>query len=107
MDQEDTSSKAEPAARQATCPSGRCREGAILLGIVGADGVLGYVTPKMTVDADFVDRAYQGRTPETRFRFAESCIEHKCTQWTGDRCGVIYRALRSPDGTRIALEPPS
>jgi hypothetical protein len=39
------------------CPSARCKEGAILLGIVGKDGVVGYVRPQETVDAEFVRRA--------------------------------------------------
>jgi hypothetical protein len=80
----------------ATCPSGRCREGAVLIGIVGEDGRLGYVTPALPVDADFVSRAKAGRTPESRFRFGEPCAEHRCAQWAGDRCGLIEELLDSP-----------
>jgi hypothetical protein len=75
------------------CPSARCEEGAILLGIVGKDGVVGYVRPRVAVDAEFVRRAREGRTPEKRFRFSQPCIESGCQQWTGDRCGVIDRVL--------------
>lgn len=78
-----------------SCPSARCEEGAVLLGIVGADGHVGYVTPRMTVDAEFVREARSGRTPETRFRFAQPCIESRCAQWTGSHCGVIDQALES------------
>jgi hypothetical protein len=52
------------------CPSARCEEGAILLSVVGADGVVGYVRPQITVDEDFVRQAHKGRTPEKRFRFS-------------------------------------
>jgi hypothetical protein len=75
------------------CPSARCEEGAILLGIVGKDGVVGYVRPQMKVDAEFVRRAREGRKPEKRFRFSQPCIESGCQQWTGNRCGVIDRVL--------------
>ena len=87
-----------------TCPSGRCREGAILVGIVGADGVLGYVAPAMPIDAEFVKRARQGRSPEARFRFGEPCVEKECAQWTGCRCGVIEQVLQSLEGERTVRE---
>jgi hypothetical protein len=89
-----------------TCPSGRCREGAVLLGIVGAKGVLGHVSPPIPIDAEFVERARQGGTPEARFRFAEPCIEQECGQWTGCRCGVIDAVVHSSAGQRIAQEAP-
>ena len=66
----------------------------MLLGIVGSDGVVGYVSPRLEVDADFVREARRGRSPERRFRFASRCVEGKCSQWTGSRCGVIDFALR-------------
>src|SRR5829696_2703093 len=79
------------------CPSARCEEGAILLGIVGKDGVVGYVSPLIRVDKDFVRQAYKGRTPEKRFRFSQPCIERGCLQWTDSRCGVIDRALQAKE----------
>jgi hypothetical protein len=79
------------------CPSARCEEGAVLLGIVGSNGVVGYVRPQMRVDRDFVEAASGGRTPEKRFRFAGSCVEAACGHWTGSRCGVIDRVLHLRD----------
>jgi hypothetical protein len=87
---------AENTAHQTTCPSGRCLEGATLLGIVGVNGEVGYITPRIVVDATFVARAEQQRKPETRFRFAEPCVEHECVHWTGNRCGLIHQVLDSP-----------
>jgi len=80
----------------ATCPSGRCRTGAVLVGIVGPDGRVGYVNPAMPIDDEFVARARTGRTPESRFRFGEPCAEGRCAQWAGDHCGLIEEFLASP-----------
>ena len=83
------------------CPSARCEEGAVLLGIVGGDGIVGYVRPLITLDKEFVRRAHEGRQPEKRFRFSQPCIEHRCRQWTGSRCGVIDRALQAKEEADI------
>jgi len=95
----------QPQGTERLCPSGRCEEGAILLGIVGKDGVVGYVRPQMTVDEDFVRKARKGRKPEERFRFSQPCIESGCNHWTGSRCGVIDRALRAAEEARLAAAP--
>lgn len=94
MSDEDRLQRETPA----TCPSGRCRPGAVLVGIVGPDGRVGYVTPGLPIDDEFVARAWAGRTPESRFRFAESCVESRCAQWAGDHCGLIHEFLASPRG---------
>src|SRR4051794_5199030 len=88
---------------QLTCPSARCEPGATLLGVVGADGTVGYVTPQLTVDEAFVVQARRGRAPEKRFRFAGGCVESGCAQWTGSRCGVIDRVL---DGGLVEAPEP-
>ena len=90
---------------EVTCPSGRCREGAVLVGIVGPDGRLGYITPAMPIDADFVTHARVGRTPESRFRFGEPCVKERCAQWAGDHCGLIDGLLASPRGTTATSAP--
>jgi hypothetical protein len=77
------------------CPSGRCRTGAVLIGVRTIDG-LGYVTPPLPVDSEFIERvAETGGAPEQRFRFSEPCIEHGCRQWTGDACGLIDKLLET------------
>jgi len=77
-----------------TCPSSICTEDALLFGIVGPDGRVGYVRPPMPVDVAFlgVVSATGGR-PEQRFRFAGPCVEGRCAQWTDGRCGAIDLAL--------------
>ena len=90
-----SSSGGEPApgAGELTCPSSRCEPGATLLGVIEADGTVGYITPRLTIDEAFVERAHEGRRPESRFRFAGQCVESGCRQWTGTRCGVIDRVM--------------
>lgn len=73
------------------CPSSRCQEGAILIGIVLADGRIAYSSDQILIDREFVELAQQGRAPETRFRFSTPCARNACRQWTGQRCSVIDR----------------
>jgi hypothetical protein len=77
----------------ALCPSARCEDGAILLGIVAGDGRVAYLTPEVRIDQDFVERARQGRSPEKRFRFAQPCAEGACGHWTGSRCGLVENVV--------------
>jgi hypothetical protein len=77
-------------ARSGTsCPSGRCRDQALLIGVVRADGSVAYLGAPLEIDGDFVALASQGRTPETRFRFSEPCAEGACGHWDEDRCGLV------------------
>jgi hypothetical protein len=64
-----------------------------LLGIIGTNGRVGYLTPSTTVDAEFDTMARRAGPPEERFRFASPCVENGCAQWTGTRCGVIDAVL--------------
>ena len=77
------------------CPSGQCEEGAQLLGVVQADGTIGYLGQPIPIDADFVATARTGRSPERRFRFTSKCVEGACQQWTGTRCGVIDKMIEA------------
>jgi hypothetical protein len=60
------------------CPSSPAQPGAILLGIVGPEGKVGYLTPQMRIDGEFMEIAAKGRSPEKRFRFAGDCVEGAC-----------------------------
>jgi hypothetical protein len=98
-------SASEPRARELTCPSWQCEPGATLLGVVNAGGTVGYITPALEVDEDFVARAHRGRTPERRFRFAGPCVEGRCRHWTGERCGVIDEVMSTPDPPAVESLP--
>jgi hypothetical protein len=79
-----------------TCPSSRCEEGAVLLGVMTAQGRLAYVHPPTDVDAAFVARETERGHPERRFRFAGPCVEGECPQWTGCGCAIADMAAESP-----------
>ena len=94
-------SEAQP---ELLCPSARCEPGAVLLGIVGPDNRVGYVTPRLTVDEDFVAAAQSARTPEKRLRFAQPCIESGCRHWQG-RCQVADGAVELDEAKAEASGP--
>jgi hypothetical protein len=91
MDSSNTGLHRKPS--QVLCPSARCQEGAYVVGIVGPDGTVGYLSPLLQVDGNFAAAAHVGRAPEGRFRFAQPCVESGCVNWEGARCGVIDRAM--------------
>jgi hypothetical protein len=91
---------------QLLCPSFRCVEGAILLGIIGPDGKVGYIRPAPTIDDEFVSQAREGRTPEQRFRFAAPCQESGCEHWSGARCGVVDQSLVAAEVAHTELVIP-
>jgi hypothetical protein len=89
--------------RRLLCPSSRCEEGAVLVGVVLSDGRVGYAADRVEIDAEFVRTASEGRAPERRFRFASPCARCACSQWTGTRCGVIDRVMDATAGIPGAL----
>jgi hypothetical protein len=89
---------------KALCPSYRCEDGALLLGVVQPAGVVNLLNEPIAIDGTFVQTARQGRSPEARFRFAGPCHQCACRQWAGGRCGVIDKVLKSrsePDVSRL------
>ena len=98
----------EPTAKP-LCPSFKCVDKALLIGIIGADGKVNYVNPAPTVNPEFVEVASQGRPPEQRFRFAAPCVTSSCAHWSGARCGVVDLALSvaesSPEDPAASSEP--
>lgn len=77
------------------CPSARGEPGALLLGLIGRDGKVGYLRPALEIDEDFIGRAREGRAPEKRFRFAQPCATSGCMHWSEGRCGVADAAADS------------
>lgn len=86
------------------CPSARCKPGALLLGIVGADGVVALTGEELVVDDEFVRTAHAGRAPEKRFRFADACARSGCLHWTKGVCGLIDEVL---ERTPVADDAPA
>ena len=85
------------------CPSGTCKPGSSLIGIVGSDGRVSLLEEPIPVDDNFVSMARLGRTPEKRFRFSTPCIEKGCQQWKNVRCGISDKAI-SVIGTRLSAQ---
>ena len=83
---------------QVLCPSSTCSPGAILLGVVQCDGTVAYLEQKRIIDEFFVKLAHEGRQPEKRFRFADTCVKSGCMQWGNGRCGVIDKVLAENPG---------
>ena len=88
------------------CPSSRCQEGAILLGIVLPDGSVAFAKDRIVVNGGFVQNATRegSHPPETRFRFSTPCVQGACQQWTGSRCGVIDSVVS--EAHDAGYEPP-
>jgi hypothetical protein len=82
-------------SEQVLCPSSRCQDGAILLGIVLPNGQVALSSERLVIDEEFVRIAHEGRAPEKRFRFASPCVKAGCQQWSGERCGVIDSVMES------------
>jgi hypothetical protein len=76
------------ASEKILCPSHKCTSGAQLIGIVQADGRVGFLGQPLPIDRNFVEIATQGRPPELRFRFASPCAKSRCANWGGTGCGI-------------------
>ena len=49
------------------CPSSRCEEGNILLGLVNAEGRIDFIPDRLEIDGKFVEAAKEGRLPNSAF----------------------------------------
>ncbi len=94
--------------RTILCPSARAEPGAALIGVLGPDGRMGFLKDRLEIDQAFIDQVSADGRPEQRFRFSAPCVEGRCQQWTGDRCGVIGEVqaqLGAPEDPTSALGP--
>ncbi|GIM91909.1 hypothetical protein [Paractinoplanes toevensis] len=78
-----------------TCPSWTCQEGAVVIGLIGPDGRLGYLRPTIPVDAALKRELDERGDPLRRVRFADRCITTGCDQWTGSRCGLADHLVKA------------
>ena len=79
------------------CPSSSVRHATHLIGVVGPDARIRFVSPPLDLTTEFRDRSAEMGEPERRFRFAGPCIEEECAQWAGGRCGVIDEVVATFD----------
>jgi len=78
---------------QVLCPSSPCAPGSVLLGVVQEDATVAFLAKRFEIDETFVKAANQGRSPQSRFRFASPCIEKGCHHWGDGRCRIVDSVL--------------
>src|SRR4051812_28427025 len=79
------------------CPSFRCTEGALLIGIVKPDGLIAFAGSPLSVTKEFAEIARSGsRAPEQRFRFAGPCQACRCSNWKNGCCDIVEVAVAWP-----------
>ena len=95
----------KPALESAglSCPSAPATPGAVMIGIVGSDGMVHPLARPLPVDQDFVENAARHGSPEARFRFSNECVEGRCRQWTGHSCGIVAKVLDHMERQKEAL----
>lgn len=72
------------------CPSSLCLEGSALIGVANAEGTIDILANPVPVTEEFALAAREeSKSPETRFRFANRCVQNACKQWNGKGCGII------------------
>jgi hypothetical protein len=71
------------------CPSTKCSNDALLLGIVQSDKTITLLDTPLRINDAFVEKANKVGELEKRFRFVNKCVKKGCKQWTGKSCGII------------------
>jgi hypothetical protein len=89
-----------------SCPSSTCEDGATLLGVVNANGTIGYISTPVTIDEDFIREARQQGDPESQFRFSNRCVTTGCKQWSHGKCGVIDKIVHNNEGIELPEQLP-
>jgi hypothetical protein len=89
------------------CPSSSIEHATQLLGVLGPDGRIHFVSPALTIDDGFRAKAAQAGSPERRFRLTGDCVQGACGQWTGTRCGVIDSVVAETAAAGVSDAPRS
>lgn len=84
------------------CPSARARPGALLIGMRNAAGGVSILAEPLRVDGEFVETAAERGRPESRFRFAGTCVESGCLNWAG-HCRFGASLMEAPP--QVAAPP--
>ena len=89
------------------CPSARCKDGAIVLGIVLPNKTIAYADRRLRIDSAQAEQMLSGTmSPEKRFRFSSPCAQHSCGQWSNGKCGVIEQVLTAPPPPSLPRDLP-
>lgn len=87
------------------CPSGRCRAGSTLLGIMGPSGNLIYTPQSIALDEQLAEK-FDANGGSSRYRFAEPCATDDCGHWSDEGCGVAKAGAAISDSQRSDRLPP-
>jgi len=90
----------DPESPSALCPSTTCHEGAKIIAVLGEDGRLGYLRPALLVDERFDRDARREGDPESRFRFADECVQTACEHWSDQHCRLIGQLAGAPSAPK-------
>jgi hypothetical protein len=88
------------------CPSYDANHADSVVGVVGPDGSVGFLTPAIPVTPTLLAslrRSVPDTPVEARFRFSGTCQKGGCGSWREDHCGVIEDALEE-HATTIAVQ---
>ena len=96
-------SMSEESERPDLCPSAPATVGAMLIGVVTAEGRVANVGTPLTIDSMFIETARVHGPLEERFRFSSPCARAECTNWTGRECGLIGNLYDAAAQARTAL----
>ena len=80
-------------AKKLLCPSAPAEEKAIVVGVVRPNGSVAFIKDRIEVTREFLERASEGRTLETRYRFSSTCIGRACGQWSNGECSLPDRLV--------------
>jgi hypothetical protein len=88
------------------CPSAPATDGALLIGVVTADGRVTNLGTPLPIDAAFIETANAHGAPEQRFRFSSPCQQQRCVHWNNRECGLIGEtASEAGENLSIAALP--
>lgn len=87
------------------CPSAPASAGAVVIGVVAADGSTSYIRDRLVATSEFLEAA-AGPSAEARFRFGSVCQESACRQWVDGRCQVPEVFLDEVPDAALAEELP-
>ena len=79
------------ASSDLLCPSAPAEVGALIIGVVGADGTVAYIHDRLSVTSEFLEVANKNGVPEKRFRFGSLCRQQACAQWVEGGCSLPHR----------------
>jgi hypothetical protein len=78
-------------ADELLCPSAPAAEGALVIGVVSAEGTVEYLRDRLPATRRFLEIASVNGSAERRYRFSSPCQECACAQWADGACSLPRR----------------